>query len=57
MMHIKMQQVIGLGADGVGIFQHERLCWIQVRKERERVTGCVGGKEKENKGDFFLDCV
>ena len=30
-MHIRKQQVIGLGADGVGAFQHERLCWLQVK--------------------------
>ncbi|XP_062325942.1 piRNA biogenesis protein EXD1 [Osmerus eperlanus] len=29
-MHIRKQQVIGLGADGVGAFQHERLCWLQI---------------------------
>ncbi|XP_066502085.1 piRNA biogenesis protein EXD1 [Hoplias malabaricus] len=29
-MHIKKQQVIGIGADGVGVFQHERLCWLQI---------------------------
>ncbi|XP_023842332.1 piRNA biogenesis protein EXD1 isoform X1 [Salvelinus sp. IW2-2015] len=30
MMHIRKQQVIGIGADGVGTFQHERLCWLQI---------------------------
>ncbi|KAL6469772.1 hypothetical protein MHYP_G00208910 [Metynnis hypsauchen] len=29
-MHIKKQQVVGIGADGVGVFQHERLCWLQI---------------------------
>ncbi|MBN3304988.1 EXD1 protein, partial [Amia calva] len=29
-MHIQTQKVIGLGADGVGISQHERLCWLQI---------------------------
>ncbi|XP_053334222.1 piRNA biogenesis protein EXD1 [Clarias gariepinus] len=29
-MHIREQQVIGLGLDGVGAFQNERLCWLQV---------------------------
>uniref|UniRef100_A0A4W5QPB8 Exonuclease 3'-5' domain containing 1 n=1 Tax=Hucho hucho TaxID=62062 RepID=A0A4W5QPB8_9TELE len=29
-MHIRKQQVIGIGADGVGTFQHERLCWLQI---------------------------
>uniref|UniRef100_W5N3A1 3'-5' exonuclease domain-containing protein n=1 Tax=Lepisosteus oculatus TaxID=7918 RepID=W5N3A1_LEPOC len=29
-MHIKKQQVIGVGANGIGLFQHERLCWIQI---------------------------
>ncbi|KAI4893198.1 hypothetical protein NFI96_018516 [Prochilodus magdalenae] len=29
-MHIKKQQVIAIGADGVGVFQHERLCWLQI---------------------------
>lgn len=29
-MHIRKQQVIGLGLDGVGAFQNERLCWLQV---------------------------
>ncbi|KAI5622539.1 piRNA biogenesis protein EXD1 [Silurus asotus] len=30
LMHIRKQQVIGLGLDGVGAFQNERLCWLQV---------------------------
>lgn len=30
-MHIKKQHVIGVGADGVEVFQHGRLCWLQVR--------------------------
>ncbi|XP_041711107.1 piRNA biogenesis protein EXD1 isoform X1 [Coregonus clupeaformis] len=29
-MLIRKQQVIGIGADGVGTFQHERLCWLQI---------------------------
>ncbi|KAJ8399055.1 hypothetical protein AAFF_G00414340 [Aldrovandia affinis] len=29
-MHIRKQQVIGIGADGVGVSQHERLCWLQI---------------------------
>ncbi|KAM3871333.1 piRNA biogenesis protein EXD1 [Diretmus argenteus] len=29
-MHIKNQQVIGVGAVGVGPFQHGRLCWLQI---------------------------
>ncbi|XP_058271849.1 piRNA biogenesis protein EXD1 [Hemibagrus wyckioides] len=29
-MHIRKQKVIGLGLDGVGVFQSERLCWLQV---------------------------
>ncbi|KAJ7989114.1 hypothetical protein DPEC_G00316170 [Dallia pectoralis] len=29
-MHIRRQQVIGIGADGIGSFQHERLCWLQI---------------------------
>ncbi|XP_026797150.3 piRNA biogenesis protein EXD1 [Pangasianodon hypophthalmus] len=29
-MHIRKQQAIGLGLDGVGAFQNERLCWLQV---------------------------
>uniref|UniRef100_W5LUA5 3'-5' exonuclease domain-containing protein n=1 Tax=Astyanax mexicanus TaxID=7994 RepID=W5LUA5_ASTMX len=29
-MHIKKQQVVGIGSDGVGVFQHERLCWLQI---------------------------
>uniref|UniRef100_A0A665W0T1 Exonuclease 3'-5' domain containing 1 n=1 Tax=Echeneis naucrates TaxID=173247 RepID=A0A665W0T1_ECHNA len=29
-MHIKKQSVIGVGADGVDIFQHGRLCWLQI---------------------------
>lgn len=31
-MHIKRQHVIGVGADGVGLFKHGRLCWLQVGK-------------------------
>lgn len=30
LMHIRKQRVIGLGLDGVGAFQNERLCWLQV---------------------------
>lgn len=30
-MHIKKQHVIGVGADGVEVFEHGRLCWLQVR--------------------------
>ncbi|KAK6307211.1 hypothetical protein J4Q44_G00223590, partial [Coregonus suidteri] len=29
-MHIRKQQVIGIGADGDGTFLHERLCWLQI---------------------------
>ncbi|KAM6968622.1 piRNA biogenesis protein EXD1 [Tautogolabrus adspersus] len=29
-MHIKKQHVIGVGADGVEVFQHGRLCWLQI---------------------------
>ncbi|XP_071353829.1 piRNA biogenesis protein EXD1 [Trachinotus anak] len=29
-MHIKKQSVIGIGADGVEVFQHGRLCWLQI---------------------------
>ncbi|KAJ8288865.1 hypothetical protein COCON_G00015240 [Conger conger] len=29
-MDIRKQQVIGIGADGVGVSQHERLCWLQI---------------------------
>ncbi|KAF7670226.1 hypothetical protein LDENG_00043600 [Lucifuga dentata] len=29
-MHIKKQHVIGVGADGVAVFQHGRLCWLQI---------------------------
>ncbi|KAL0969146.1 hypothetical protein UPYG_G00223130 [Umbra pygmaea] len=29
-MHIRKQQVIGIGADGVGTFQHKRICWLQI---------------------------
>ncbi|XP_078145764.1 piRNA biogenesis protein EXD1 [Centroberyx gerrardi] len=29
-MHIKKQQVIGVGADGVEVFQHRKLCWLQI---------------------------
>ncbi|XP_072518298.1 piRNA biogenesis protein EXD1 [Salminus brasiliensis] len=29
-MHLKKQQVIGIGSDGLGVFQHERLCWLQI---------------------------
>lgn len=30
-MHIKSQRVIGVGADGLKMFEHGRLCWLQVR--------------------------
>ncbi|XP_076605202.1 piRNA biogenesis protein EXD1 [Chaetodon auriga] len=29
-MHIKKQDVIGVGADGVEVFKHGRLCWLQI---------------------------
>ncbi|XP_060746984.1 piRNA biogenesis protein EXD1 [Tachysurus vachellii] len=29
-IHIQKQKVIGIGLDGVGTFQNERLCWLQV---------------------------
>nr|XP_040054849.1 piRNA biogenesis protein EXD1 isoform X2 [Gasterosteus aculeatus aculeatus] len=29
-MHIKKQHVIGVGADGVELFKHDRLCWLQI---------------------------
>uniref|UniRef100_UPI0037E706BF piRNA biogenesis protein EXD1 n=1 Tax=Semicossyphus pulcher TaxID=241346 RepID=UPI0037E706BF len=29
-MHIKKQHVIGVGADGVEVYQHGRLCWLQI---------------------------
>uniref|UniRef100_A0AAY4BGD6 3'-5' exonuclease domain-containing protein n=1 Tax=Denticeps clupeoides TaxID=299321 RepID=A0AAY4BGD6_9TELE len=29
-MHIRKQKVIGIGADGFGALQHERLCWLQI---------------------------
>lgn len=29
-MHIKRQHAIGVGVDGVGLFKHGRLCWLQV---------------------------
>ncbi|XP_064183392.1 piRNA biogenesis protein EXD1 [Anguilla rostrata] len=29
-MDIRKQRVVGIGADGVGVSQHERLCWLQI---------------------------
>ncbi|XP_041668113.1 piRNA biogenesis protein EXD1 [Cheilinus undulatus] len=29
-LHIKKQHVIGLGVDGVEVFRHGRLCWLQI---------------------------
>ncbi|XP_068577855.1 piRNA biogenesis protein EXD1 [Cebidichthys violaceus] len=29
-MHIKKQRVIGVGSDGVEVFKHGRLCWLQI---------------------------
>nr|XP_046269790.1 piRNA biogenesis protein EXD1 isoform X2 [Scatophagus argus] len=29
-MHIKKQHVIGLGAEGIGVFKHGRLCWLPI---------------------------
>ncbi|KAM7375733.1 hypothetical protein PAMP_005512 [Pampus punctatissimus] len=29
-MHIKRQHVIGVGVDGVQVFKHGRLCWLQI---------------------------
>ncbi|KAM9354869.1 piRNA biogenesis protein EXD1 [Pholidichthys leucotaenia] len=29
-MHIKKQRVIGVGAEGIEIFRHGRLCWLQI---------------------------
>lgn len=34
-MHIRKQQVIGLGLDGIGAFQNERLCWLQVSTKNQ----------------------
>lgn len=35
LIHIRKQQVIGLGLDGVGAFQNERLCWLQVATKKK----------------------
>ncbi|XP_042357423.1 piRNA biogenesis protein EXD1 [Plectropomus leopardus] len=29
-MHIKKQHVIGVGADGIEVYKHGRLCWLQI---------------------------
>ncbi|KAG5857587.1 hypothetical protein ANANG_G00021030 [Anguilla anguilla] len=29
-MDIRKQRVVGIGADGVGVSQHERVCWLQI---------------------------
>ncbi|XP_033499276.2 piRNA biogenesis protein EXD1 [Epinephelus lanceolatus] len=29
-MHIKKQRVIGVGADGIEVYKHGRLCWLQI---------------------------
>lgn len=34
-MHIRKQQVIGLGLDGIGALQNERLCWLQVATKNQ----------------------
>ncbi|XP_068195436.1 piRNA biogenesis protein EXD1 [Antennarius striatus] len=35
LMDIQKQQVIGVGADGVGVFNHGRLCWLQMSTKRK----------------------
>lgn len=37
-MHIKRQRVIGVGVDGVEVYQHGRLCWLQVSNSCELLT-------------------
>ncbi|XP_030643279.1 piRNA biogenesis protein EXD1 [Chanos chanos] len=34
-MHIRKQQVIGIGTDGVGEFHQERLCWLQIATKKK----------------------
>ncbi|XP_035529299.1 piRNA biogenesis protein EXD1 isoform X2 [Morone saxatilis] len=34
-MHIKKQHVIGVGADGVEVFKHGRLCWLQIATKKK----------------------
>ncbi|XP_034713435.1 piRNA biogenesis protein EXD1 isoform X2 [Etheostoma cragini] len=34
-MHIKKQHVIGVGTDGVEVFKHGRLCWLQIATKRK----------------------
>lgn len=34
-MHIKKQHVIGVGADGVEIYRHGRLCWLQIATKQK----------------------
>ncbi|MGH0138122.1 UNVERIFIED_CONTAM: hypothetical protein FKN15_016503 [Acipenser sinensis] len=34
-IHIQNQRVIGVGVDGVGISQHERVCWMQISTKNQ----------------------
>uniref|UniRef100_A0A3Q1EH75 Exonuclease 3'-5' domain containing 1 n=1 Tax=Acanthochromis polyacanthus TaxID=80966 RepID=A0A3Q1EH75_9TELE len=34
-MHIKRQHVIGVGAEGVEVFQNGRLCWLQIATKKK----------------------
>ncbi|KAM8917572.1 piRNA biogenesis protein EXD1, partial [Spinachia spinachia] len=34
-MHIKGQHVIGVAADGVELFKHDRLCWLQIATKKK----------------------
>ncbi|XP_011615048.1 piRNA biogenesis protein EXD1 [Takifugu rubripes] len=34
-MHIKSQCVIGVGADGLKMFEHGRLCWLQISTKKK----------------------
>uniref|UniRef100_A0A3Q3E0W0 Exonuclease 3'-5' domain containing 1 n=1 Tax=Hippocampus comes TaxID=109280 RepID=A0A3Q3E0W0_HIPCM len=40
-MEIKKQHVVSVGADGLDMYKHGRLCWLQVIHDCRAVAGCL----------------
>lgn len=62
-MHIKSQCVIGVGADGLRMFEHGRLCWLQVRSQdhlvdlKSSVSSLAPDTPWEQKLGFVIMCI
>ncbi|MGH0142697.1 UNVERIFIED_CONTAM: hypothetical protein FKN15_076580 [Acipenser sinensis] len=52
-IHIQNQRVIGVGVDGVGISQHERVCWMQVIHDCRGISGCLYHQYAVNLANIF----